>query len=794
VPGRTLQRIPFWLGSGFFFLALPIFLLSDVLLSSDPSRVISFDSCDIVAQFYPWYDFGFDEISQGRFPLWSPHQFGGAPFFGTIQPALLYPINWLHLLMPTARAINWSVAIHLAMAGWFTAIWLRRLGISAPAALAGGTVFMLSGPFFLRIQAGHVATFAAGAWMPAVFLCLEEIKRSRWRRGWALGALVVGAQCLAGYPQFVYLTAIGASAWWLIGPRGQTSRWVTGVRFASMYATGLLIASVQLLPAIDVSGESTRAGQASLAFSSNFSVPPAEFVSLFTPFAWGDNIEKPYLLDGLLWEQSLYFGAAALAVSLCALSRGTPVHCKACGVVAVLCIILAMGRYTPVLGWAWHTIPGLSLFRAPSRFAWVASILVALLCGTGIDTLARNRKLLWLVIAPGILVAILAGWILTQSSDWDFARRSIESARQSATLFSVSGDSSPSPVGGDLVEPDAAQRYASTSGLLLAAAGGLILLISLLRFATAGGPGFAWLAALIICGELIFSARHAVVWTASKLHLPVAISEVLSESSQTKRRVDLATQTTSNLATLERAYDIWGYDPLMSARWTDLIEMVTGKDLDGVSRALPVAPSHMQQSRLLAMIRASPQLTGSPSSAPDTQPAALATLEIRRNFQVESNREQRLKILSSDAFDPARDILLEQPPLPLPRLPSPADSPEPEFANVLASESDSLDLDIHLNSPAIILVTDAYARGWRVRSIHPSRDSRTYAVVPANHALRAIALPAGSHRLRLEYAPSSFKIGLALSAVGLTVTLLVGGAGKIVRSVGRRHLRSNRLT
>src|SRR5207244_4652017 len=65
---------------------------------------------------------------------------------------------------------------------------------------------------------------------------------------------------------------------------------------------------------------------------------------------------------------------------------------------------------------------------------------------------------------------------------------------------------------------------------------------------------------------------------------------------------------------------------------------------------------------------------------------------------------------------------------------------------------------------ALLLVTDAWARGWRAAPLEGS-SQKSYELMPANYALRAVALDRGKHRLRLEYAPRGFRLWAAVSAM-----------------------------
>lgn len=92
--------------------------------------------------------------------------------------------------------------------------------------------------------------------------------------------------------------------------------------------------------------------------------------------------------------------------------------------------------------------------------------------------------------------------------------------------------------------------------------------------------------------------------------------------------------------------------------------------------------------------------------------------------------------------------------------------PDPsETVTVTATRQDPrrVDLTAVLNSPGLVVVSDMYYPGWYVTvDGHPAEILRT------NRAMRGVALPAGTHRVVFRYDPPSFRIGIALSLLGLT--------------------------
>ena len=59
-----------------------------------------------------------DIIRAGEFPLWNPYIYGGHPLLASLQPGVLYPLNWPLIFLPFDAAFNWIIALHSRLPGY----------------------------------------------------------------------------------------------------------------------------------------------------------------------------------------------------------------------------------------------------------------------------------------------------------------------------------------------------------------------------------------------------------------------------------------------------------------------------------------------------------------------------------------------------------------------------------------------------------------------------------------------------------------------------------------------------
>ena len=138
-------------------------------------------------------------------------------------------------------------------------------------------------------------------------------------------------------------------------------------------------------------------------------------------------------------------------------------------------------------------------------------------------------------------------------------------------------------------------------------------------------------------------------------------------------------------------------------------------------------------------------------------------------YRVIQDRNTILKQLSDRSFDPYHTVILESSPDI-----QPVSSQTRGTVSYKDISTDQVMISAEVSSPCILLITDAYSKGWQAKSMSGS-TRKNYKIMPANYILRAIPLSKGHHEILLEYRPAAFIRGkwISIFSLLLYMTLIV---------------------
>jgi hypothetical protein len=767
---RNWLRNSFALQSGLFFAALSLAFFSRLLFNSTGS-VWSKAGNDLTLAFIPWWTFGFREMLHGNFPLWNPHNYCGTPFFSNFNPGMLYPLHLLALLLPLRVAVNLFLVLNVALAGWFTSLWVKNRGVSALGAILAGVIFMFSGAYFHHSYAGHEAPMAGISLTPFIFLCVDKIFFETPLPWILLGMLAVGLQCLAGFPQAVYYTALMSALYVVLRGVVLKDRLRILWRFFLIYLGGAMLAAVQLLPGLQTAGESVRQGGNHFEFATICPLPPENLLQLLAPSVLGDGEHSQYIGAWYPWEVSVFCGVSTLVLAVCGALLGDSRQRRFATTLALISTVLALGVYVkPVYTALYYAMPLFGSFRCVTRFNWFMTLYVACLAGIGFDVLVRltpwRRWPMLSALAGASALGALAAFCVFSAS----AGLNGTWGHFAQWLSTRKGQFSPHPGVDGPTAARTALFAASQFGfgaLALLCMGGALLS---LRWS----PRCAYLLAAVTITELVIFANG--ILTLTPMYPPYPEDwRVATEAADGDSRVLHPTLEYPNTAMVYGFDDVYGYDPVTLKRFADFCAATQNQDPDGSNFVTQI--QHLRyHPRLFQLLRCAVVCSTDIETDPDGNNIAIpVTLRIDSplprlllvpRYVIGHSRDQVLKGLRDRGFNPRRTVFLESPPDPAPT--SPDRSAAPGSASVVRSSTDWLEIVADLPEPAILLMTDAYSKYWRATAIEPGPQPQ-YNVMPADYALRAIPLAAGHHRILLAYAPIGYTIGKWISIVSLLV-------------------------
>lgn len=405
---------------------------------------------DAINEFYPTVYFNAHSLREGLAPWWNPYIYGGFVQLGDPQGMLFSPLLMAWMLLPSdpgAQWFAWGVLLHLLMGGAAMLALIRRHGTNAFGALVGASVFMAGGVAASRLE--HVPIVVAYGYLPLVLLAVRHVlEKPGIGRGCLLG-LAAGAM-VTQLVQVTYLFVWVVAAYTCLAllRRWRQSDWAWRGKLGASLTVAIVVAAALGLPQLVFSWASISLSNRSslpLAAAEGGSLDVRAFLFFLYPNAY-DGLRGPAASSIDPVQAFLYIGVLP-SLALLGLGRawraGTQRRAIVCfTALAVSGTIYMLGTHTPVYGWLYTWMPGLTHFRRPSDGAYVLNIALAFLAGLGagwVDLRSRREvglllgaAFLWLMAiavlshfgphgapAIGLVAAIVAMWHLRKGgSEW----------------------------------------------------------------------------------------------------------------------------------------------------------------------------------------------------------------------------------------------------------------------------------------------------------------------------------------------------------------------------------------
>jgi hypothetical protein len=351
-------------------------------------------------------------VLRGDFPFWNPFFGAGQPLAANPQHEVFYPLTWLILLPDFTTGFHLLILAHISIALVAMYALLRSMSLGLPAAILGALSFGLGG---LALSTLNLLPFLFSmAWIPLTCLYTRRFLRQGARRDFALAALFLAIQLLVGEPATALQTGtlLGIYALSRSQKRG---RGLAAVALIS--AAAVVVAAVQVLPAIDHLHDSVRARQFDLASVATWSMPLLRIAEVVNPDLLGDPVaDQPEAWHGaslyagriVPFYFSVYVGlllAIAAAAGFATRARGAGLALT----ILVLSFLLAAGDHTPLLRLLYAIGIG-GYLRYPEKFFLMAGFTLIVFGARMLQSLLDgDERLRKVMIGLGAMALLVPG-------------------------------------------------------------------------------------------------------------------------------------------------------------------------------------------------------------------------------------------------------------------------------------------------------------------------------------------------------------------------------------------------
>jgi hypothetical protein len=682
-------------------------------------------------------------------PRWNPYILGGLPFLDATHGDTFFPSSILHFLMPVYRALGHKLLLHIFLAGVFMAFYLRTLGLRTGAVGIGSLTYMLSPVLVSYLFAGQDGKMYVTSLVPLVLGTLERAMRTGELRTFLGLGVTIGVTILSAQIQMAYHAMWFVGALWLVrlvrGPYdgGEAPpRAKTIGLFVGAVAIGLLIAAIQLVPAVAYVKHpaefSVRSTKTDYEHATSWCLHPEELASMVVPeFCdaprgyWGRNPFK---------YNSDYVGILTLLLAVLALARRRDATRLYLGGIALFAILYALGQYTPLHRLFYAVVPQVKLFRAPPLVMFAAAFGLSALAAFAIHDLeegpakgertrSKGNLLPW-GLGAAVLIALagLAGGGLV--SFWnDLVYPGIADHQRRA---------------------QAASLPAFRAGALFVAAilaAGTVLVHARARRAISGRV-FLGVLALLVAGDLWrIDKDFKVVMEPDRFIYPDPLVGPVAEQARGEK---------FRVMPVVRSYQFneLGYFGIESVMGFHDNELAWYRELRQSPEILrPVNGEYP----FLQMLNVKYVLHDMPD-APNPLIVAgyLPRFWVAPNWEVMADRAAIPARLADPAFDVSTTVILEEDPgFTL----SPGEK-EPGTVWSYAYDGNRIHIDVEASRDCLLVHSENWFPYWRV-----FQGERELPMLRANGAIRAVPLSPGRHELEFRFRSEPY-------VVGKTITLL----------------------
>ena len=709
---------------------------------------------DFEAQFLPIRKFMFDMGKVGKFYLWNPYQFSGQPFLADINTGVFYPPNWLYYFIEPGRGMVFFVVLHFFFAGIFSYLLIRRLKLNPAAAFAGAVFYTFSGGMVFRIV--HHNIIAAISLLPLVLLIADyfcEHKNFTW--AFFLGLtfslyLFIGMYQMAQYMFIIVFVYFAAHVDYKKILSGEQLWFINLFIIAVIFS--LLITSINTIPAQEFLSRSLRMEGIPYKDASSDSLGISQLLLLFIPDLYGSSRDAS---PTYFWEICYYIGIIPLMLAIIApflpKDEEEKKNMICFGAIAILGILLALGKFSPVYWLFYKLVPFFKSQRVPMRYFLGVPLAMLYFIGFTVDKFSRSIK--------------------------DYSEKQILNLRYSAALSTVLFVSvllilrfTPHSSGKGITSFWISGLIAIAAILLLIykkiTAKVIIPILLITLVITQFIAGFGWNPT----ADRSFFDKRTQIFAPFSNKTPIARIHYFPPLEIKDSLNDPGYVGVSNIV---------AYNPLVIKNYAQYLvysdyRVMFDKKLRGsFIKNANMFPVVNFKKKMIGLLNLSAVYKFPSENPPYSVEAVKPGISYPRAFIVHNHKvmtdEQKiLEYLRDDKFDPYGEIVLEEEPVSFADTMDNFPLKEESLPVFQKYEPDYMKITVNPQYPGFLFLSEIYFPGWKAKV-----DGKERKIYRANYTFRGIAVKPGDKNIEVYYDPSSFKTGAKISMTTFFVFIII---------------------
>jgi hypothetical protein len=743
------------------------------------------------------------------YALWNPFQFLGMPSFGSLAfVPYVYPLDPVFGFLNTVLHfpdLTWLLAHYLLIAIAMVLL-LLALGTGADAALIGAVTFALT-PNLVAVGAfGHGSQIMTAAYIPILFLLYDRFARRGSLLALAGFAFAAALQLLRSHVQIVFYTwlALGLYALYLAVIAARERRGADAARALGGLAAGIGLgfgmSCFLYLPVHEYAKLSIRSAAegsgAGFAYATSWSFHPAEMITFLIPSMFGFG-GRTYWGTMPFTDYPNYMGIVPLALAVIGAARARGRMRGFWIALAAVALLISFGKhFKPLYQLLYEHVPFFNKFRVPVMILVLLQFAVAVLAALGLDWALRGPEAPAAAARPAPRGA--RGAARRKGSEgasdggphwtrWTiYAVAGALGAVMLLQLFSSSILAAASKAR-DYMTPDIARQSldmatvdALKSGILLAAA---FFVLSL----RARGRLSRLAAALLVVG---ISAVD--LWGIDRKIMDPQLGSAgeYAQNFNETPEITFLKKDSTEFRVLPLRWDdtrfsafgiasVLGYHPAKPRLYQAFMDTVGIANLR-IVRLLNIkyvlTDGYYPDTTSDLVLR-----HDGPVKVYEVKGTAPRAYMVHQISPVKNETSALATVRTSPVLGPGGMAVWEDPP-PYPKYPKPADPDSVLRIRYDLNESEYL---VRTSTPGMFVQVDQYDPDWSA-----TIDGAPARIRRVNYLMRGIEMPAGVHRVRLRYMPSSLVLGVKISLGSAAAALLLAIAGIVMRGVRLRRSRA----